>query len=95
MRRDGTVSYDGKRFELPYELTGQTVRLVVDPHTGAVMHVGNEAGQSIGGATQLDAITNSTRRRQRPQTEPATAEAAAGPNLLELAHRQHYPHTEE
>jgi putative transposase len=95
VRRDGTVSYDGKRFELPYELTGQTVRLVVDPHTGAVMHVENEAGQSIGGATQLDAITNSTRRRQRPQTEPATAEAAAGPNLIELAHRQHYPHTEE
>lgn len=96
VRRDGTVSYDGKRFELPYELTGQTVRLVVAPHTGTVMHVENEAGQPIGMATPLDAIANSTRRRQRPQTEPATAEsAAAGPNLIELAHRQHYPHTGE
>jgi transposase InsO family protein len=95
VRRDGTVSYDGKRFEVPYELTGQHVQLVVDPHTGAVMHVENDAAQVIGAATELDAIANSTRRRQRPQAEPATAGAATGPNLIELAHRQHYPHTEE
>jgi putative transposase len=95
VRRDGTVSYEGKRFEVPYELTGQHVRLVVDPHTGAVMHVENEAGKAIGAATELDAIANSTRRRQRPQTEPATDQAATGPNLIELAHQQHYPHTEQ
>ena len=95
VRRDGTVSYQGKRFEVPYELAGQHVRLVVDPHTGVVMHVENAAGQQLGAATELDTVANSTRRRQRPQAEPATAEpAAAGPNLIELAHRQHYPHTE-
>lgn len=94
VRRDGTVSYEGKRFEVPYELAGQHVRLVVDPHTGAVMHVENEAGQAIGAATELDALANSTRRRQRPPAEPATA-AATGPNLIELAHRQQYLHTEE
>jgi hypothetical protein len=95
VRRDGTVFYEGKRFEVPYELTGQHVRLVVDPHTGAVMRVENETGHSMGAATELDAVANSTRRRQRPQAEPATAEpAVAGPNLIELAHRQHYPHTE-
>jgi transposase InsO family protein len=95
VRRDGTVSYEGKRFEVPYELTGQHVRLVVDPHTGAVMHVENEAGKTIGAATELDAIANSTRRRQRPQTEPATAGPATGPNLIEIAHRQQFPYTEE
>jgi putative transposase len=94
VRRDGTVSYEGKRFEVPYELAGQTVRLVVDPHAGAVMHVENEAGQAIGAATELDALANSMRRRQRPPAEPATA-AATGPNLIELAHRQQYLHTEE
>jgi putative transposase len=95
VRRDGTVSYEGARFEVPYELTGQHVSLVVDPHTGTVMHVENEAGQAIGAATRLDAIANSTRRRQRPQAEPATSQAATGPNLIELAHQQHYPHTEQ
>ncbi|WP_332397465.1 Mu transposase C-terminal domain-containing protein [Burkholderia ubonensis] len=34
VRRDGTVSYQSRRFEVPYELTGQTVTLVVDPHAG-------------------------------------------------------------
>lgn len=95
VRRDGTVSYEGSRFEVPYELTGQHVQLVVDPHTGTVMHVENDEGKCIGMATPLDAIANSTRRRQRPAAEPATAPATNGPNLIELAHRQHYPHTEE
>ena len=32
VRKDGTVSYLGERFEVPYELANKTVRLVVDPH---------------------------------------------------------------
>lgn len=96
VRRDGTVSYEGKRFEVPYELTGQHLRLVVDPHSGDVKHVENEAGERLGEATELDMVANSRRRRQRPQTEPATAPAANnGPNLIELAHRRHYPRMEE
>ena len=95
MRRDGTVSYNGKQFEVPYELTGQHIQLVVDPHTGTVMHVENDEGKYIGMATPLDAIANSTRRRQRPAAEPATAPTTTGPNLIELAHQQHYPHTEQ
>ncbi len=93
VRRDGTVSYNGKQFEVPYELTGQHIQLVVDPHTGAVMHVQSDEGKCIGMATPLDAIANSTRRRQRPAPEPATAATTTGPNLIELAHQQHYPHT--
>src|SRR5277367_4209054 len=44
-RRDGTVSFQGKRFEVPYELVGKTVLLVVDPHTGTVMGIESEAGE--------------------------------------------------
>ncbi|MCG5076626.1 DDE-type integrase/transposase/recombinase [Paraburkholderia tagetis] len=95
VRRDGTVSYEGTRFEVPYELTGQHVSLVVDPHSGTVMHVENEAGQAIGAATRLDALANSTRRRQRPGSDAASAHVSTGPNLIELAHQQHYPHTEQ
>lgn len=90
VRRDGTVSFNGKRFEVPYELTGQTVVVVVDPHAGSVIRVESQAGQALGAATELDTVANCTRRRQRPPAQPATHAAASGPNLLELVHQRHY-----
>lgn len=91
VRRDGTVSFQGKRFEVPYELTGQTVQLVVDPHTATVRRVESESGQPLGAATELDAVANLTRRRRKPLSEPATGEPASpGPNLIELVHQRHY-----
>jgi transposase InsO family protein len=101
VRKDGTVSYLGKRFEVPFELAGQTVRLVVDPHAEAVVGVENEQGESIGQATPLDALANLDRRRRKP--DPADVEALgalstgqrAGPNLVELAYQQyHHPEGE-
>lgn len=92
VRKDATVSYRGQRFELPYELAGKTVRLVVDPHAQRVLGVENDAGESIGAATVLDEIANAQRRRRKP--EPASAQAAdaarAGPNLVELALARHH-----
>lgn len=90
VRRDGTVSYAGRYFEVPYELTGQHIVLVVDPHVGAVVRVESETGLPLGAATLLDAVANSRRRRSKPPAEPATAAAAAGPNLIEFAHQHHY-----
>jgi transposase InsO family protein len=100
VRRDGTVSFQGKRFEVPYELAGKTVLLVVDPHTATVVGVESEAGQPLGAATALDAVANLTRRRRTSQpevVEPAAVaqgarsdNAAHGPNLIELAYQRHY-----
>ncbi|HYN76710.1 MAG TPA: AAA family ATPase, partial [Lamprocystis sp. (in: g-proteobacteria)] len=55
VRRDGTVSYQGARFEVPFPLAGRTVRLVVDPHRGQVVGVEDAEGRSLGPATPLDA----------------------------------------
>jgi transposase InsO family protein len=91
VRKDGTVSYLGQRFEVPYELSGKTVRLVVDPHAARVMGVEDEAGQSLGLATALDALANI--RRVRRKSEPSAAASLAprdGPNLVEIAHRQYH-----
>ena len=44
VRKDGTVSYLGQRFEVPYELSGKTVRLVVDPHAQRVVGAQLEGG---------------------------------------------------
>ena len=99
VRKDGSVSYQGRDFEVPYELSGKMVRLVVDPHVQQVVGVEDEDGNSRGAATPLDALANCQRRRRQPAaantTTATTKPVAAGPNLVELAFQQHYAITPE
>ena len=90
VRKDGTVSYLGSRFEVPYELAGKTVRLVVDPHAHRVIGVEDEEGRSLGAATPLDAEANLYRRRRKPDPEDSSGQPPAGPNLVEWAYRQYH-----
>jgi len=90
VRKDGTVSYLGGRFEVPYELAGKTVKLVVDPHAGVVVGVENDEGVSLGYATPLDAIANIRRVRRKPDPEVSRVVARSGPNLVELAYQQYH-----
>src|SRR3546814_10790165 len=88
VRRDGTVSYLGGRFEVPYALAGKSVQLVVDPHAGRVVGVEDAGGERIGDATPLDALANSDRKRHRPERVPTAEGVRTGPNRVELAHHQ-------
>jgi putative transposase len=99
VRKDGTVSYLGQRFEVPYELSGKTVRLVVDPHAGRVVGVEDEAGVSLGQATALDVLANLNRARRKPDLPQAGADLPSSPggngprkgaNLVELALAQYH-----
>lgn len=99
VRKDGTVSYLGQRFEVPYELAGKTVRLVVDPHQGKVVGVENDQGESLGQATLLDQVANVNRKRHKPTSSTqSTAHTKIAPalsrrldlNVVELAHQQYY-----
>ena len=92
VRQDATVSYQGKRFEVPYELARQRVQLVVDPHTEHVIGVEDDNAQPLGAATPLDAVANAHRARRKPKpTAPAPQGAApTGPNAVELAYRQYH-----
>ena len=92
VRKDGTVSYEGKRFEVPFELSGQTVQLVVDPHTETVVGVENSAGESLGLATLLDAVANTQRTRRKPQPADPAAPLThrTGPNMIEAALVQYH-----
>jgi len=95
VKKDGTVSYLGQRFEVPYELSGKTVRLVVDPHEGRVVGVEDEAGLALGAATVLDQIANLHRTRRKPdahaQASPdSTPGPRTGPNLVEIALAKHH-----
>ena len=93
VKKDGTVSYLGRRFEVPYQLSGKTVRLVVDPHAQRVVGVEDEAGVSLGAATELDQIANQHRTRRKPDAEVAAASVQgprSGPNLVEIALARHH-----
>jgi transposase InsO family protein len=90
VRRDGTVSYVGRLFEVPYELAGATVQLVVDPHTRTVFGVEDDAGSDLGRATVLDAAANVHRRRRKPQPAQPEIGPVAGLNRIELAHAKYF-----
>jgi putative transposase len=94
VRKDGTVAYRGERFEVPYELAGQSVVLVVDPHAGRVVGVEDGEGNPLGAATALDAIANAQRKRRKPtpggEGSPPAAQASDAPNAVELAYRQYH-----
>lgn len=96
VRKDGTVSYQGRRFEVPYELSGRSVRLVVDPHARQVRGVEDTDGQSLGPATALDTVANVRRQRRKPQpNEAASPRGADEDNEVELAYRHYTDPTEE
>ena len=90
VKKDGTVSYLGRRFEVPYELSGKPVKLVVDPHAQRVVGVEDAAGKSLGEATALDLIANQHRARRKPDPEVATGKLRSGPNLVEIALARHH-----
>lgn len=66
VRKDGTVSYAGQFYEVPYELVGQRIQLVVDPQSQRPIRVESMDGQALGGVTPLDRQANNQRTRQRP-----------------------------
>jgi len=95
VRQDGTVSYQGNRFEVAYELSGKSVMLVVGPHTQQVLGVQDDNGQSLGAATPLDAVANVQRKRRKPQPpHTPSANDTGGENAVELAYRQYHGHDE-
>jgi putative transposase len=99
VRKDATVSFEGRRFEVPYELAGRTV-VLVDPHADQTLAVESEGGQPLGAVTALDAFANAHRKRRQPQPVSDTLRPC-GLNAVELAYRQHIqalgdnPSTEE
>ena len=91
VRKDGTVAYQGRRFEVPYELVGKQIQLVVDPHVKQVIWVEDEKGKALGEAAPLDLQANTRRRRHKP-TPPAQHPQSKpqGTHLVEMAYRQYH-----
>ncbi len=91
VRKDATVAYQGRCFEVPYELAGKTLQLVVDPHTQQAISLEDSDGNALGEVVALDVIANSHRRRHRPHAQAARPQTQTqGPNLIEMAYRHYH-----
>lgn len=66
VRKDGSVSWNGEFFEVPYKLCGKKIYLVVDPHENTAIKVESLEGEALGGVSKLDKKNNCHRKRQRP-----------------------------
>lgn len=87
VRKDNTVSYSGRYFEVPLGLTGERIRLVVDPHSEHVIAVEDHHGRALGPATAVDAHANARRPRRHGEAEPAPAGPSAHSTVETLYQR--------
>jgi len=87
VKKDGTVSYEGKLFEVPYELAGETINLVVDPGTQQAIRVESLDGEELGLPSPLDKHANLHRTRQRPEVDTNADDSPGKASLVELAHQ--------
>ncbi len=88
VRKDGTVTFQAKVYEVPFEWVGRSVVLVVDPHANRALGVESEDGQTLAAVTPLDAHANTTRKRRRPDhaISPAKpSDRATTTHTVELA----------
>jgi transposase InsO family protein len=67
IKKDATLSFDGRLFEVPYELVGETLYLVIDAPTNTPKYVESLEHQWLGPVHPLDKRANNERVRQRPQ----------------------------
>ncbi len=66
VKKDGTISWENKLFEVPFELVGRDVYLVFDPHHGRVKWIESLEYERLGSVHPLDKIANNDRIRSRP-----------------------------
>lgn len=88
VRKDGTISWDGRQFEAAFELVDKKIKLVVDPHTKTVLRVESVFGDDFGLVTPLDKISNLNRKRHRPK-KTTEASLKHADNSVELAYQEH------
>jgi putative transposase len=84
IRKDGTLSWEGRYFETAFELADKKVVLVIDPHTQTALRVESIFGDALGPVTPLDKISNLNRKRQRPSAV-TESKSKSEKNSVELA----------
>lgn len=87
MRKDGTLSYHGQPYEVPYEWGGHRVVLVVDPHENQALRIESSEGQPLGTVTRLDRQANAHRRRHKAASTTPGRSTSKGEGLVDILYR--------
>lgn len=87
VRKDGTISYQGQCFEVPYCLSQKTIIVVIEPHHKQALYIEDEHGKRIGEVTPLDLQKNRNYKRAQP-ANTSTPTTILSTSLNELALQQ-------
>ncbi len=87
VRKDGTISYQGTIFEVPYIFSQKTIIVVIEPHLKKALYIEDEQGKRIGDITPLNLQANRNYKRAKSASSQA-AKAAPSASLNELALEQ-------
>ena len=94
VRKDGTVRFVGRFYEVSPELVGQTVQLRFDPHDPhATPPKVFRDDRFLADTVPLDRLANNFRRRHRPTGAPAPTAVPSGLDPLALIQQEHYQRT--
>jgi putative transposase len=85
VRKDGTISWEGKYFEVHHHLVGEKVTLVVDPHTQTILRIESVFGDNLGPAHPIDRLKNTHRKRQQPHHQENTM--VPQESMVEITHK--------
>jgi putative transposase len=90
VKKDGTLSWAGRSFEVAYELVGQKAILVIDPHTDTPLYVESLKNEFLCKVHPVDPIANNHRKRQRPTPVQAKHTPQEDPlNVVEIAYEEY------
>ena len=87
VRKDGTISYAGQFFEVPYCLSQKTVTVVIEPHDKQALYIEDEHGKRLGEVTPLNLQENRNYKRAR-SSDTSVPSTAPSTSLNELALKQ-------
>ena len=87
-RKDGTISYLGTLYEVPYAYANKSICLVIDPHREIPLFIESEQGERLGEVTPLDLKANRHRRRHQPSNLTTNSPQPLNDSLTELAYKK-------
>jgi putative transposase len=87
VRKDSTISYEGKFFDVPYELARKNITIVVEPYQQQALYIEDDDGKWIGDITPVDLQAN-RRHKRAQQDNTCSASVGVSDSIAELALKQ-------
>lgn len=86
IRKDGTLTYNDKLYEVSFDYVGQHVYLVIDPHEEKAKWIESLEYERLGSVHPLDKHANINRKRKRPVVPNRNQKSKI--SLVEVAYKQ-------